>query len=118
MKVQVTSTDVGSLQERLLMTRRIPPVQRVVFTDGVTRTPAFMRDPRRACAPDKGIDPDIFFEPGSTEQACYICRRCPFINQCLSYAITHHEEHGVWGGKSRKSRTRARTQREKRCDTT
>lgn len=87
--------------------RRVAVGSRSFPFDGVTRTPAFMRDPRRACAPENGIDPDLFFDNGKAEQACYICGRCPFRNQCLSYAVQHHEEWGVWGGKSRKARTHA-----------
>ena len=29
-----------------------------------------------------------------------ICRRCPVSAECLEYALTVGESHGIWGGKN------------------
>lgn len=47
-------------------------------------------------------DPEVFF-PHSTEerrleQARNYCRRCPIVRDCLAWALTNAEEHGVWAG--------------------
>jgi WhiB family redox-sensing transcriptional regulator len=39
-----------------------------------------------------------------------VCFLCPVQMECLDYALTHHEEFGVWGGST--SRDRARYWRE------
>lgn len=50
-----------------------------------------------ACA--ETANPDAFFsyEDWETEQAREICRRCPVIRDCLTWALTH-KEHGIWAG--------------------
>ncbi|MEU5403624.1 WhiB family transcriptional regulator [Streptomyces sp. NPDC005963] len=75
-----------------------------------------------ACADE---DPDLFFPIGNngpallqTEEAKAVCRdRCPVMDTCLTWALEHGQEHGVWGGlgederralKRRTSRNRAR----------
>jgi hypothetical protein len=60
-------------------------------------------------------DPALFF-PGKgekSERAIAICDACDWEKPCLAYALTHHE-HGVWGGMSEDTRTRA----QKRLDIT
>lgn len=37
------------------------------------------------------------------------CARCPFLRQCLAYALTH-AEHGIWAGTSEDDRHRLRKQ--------
>ena len=70
-------------------------------------------------------DPDLFFPIGTTgpalvqtEQAKTVCRRCPVVTECLTWALESGQDAGVWGGmsederralKRRNSRTRART---------
>jgi hypothetical protein len=51
-------------------------------------------------------DPELFFpeKGGSALPAKAICRRCPVTEQCLDYALTHRERHGVWGGMSERER--------------
>lgn len=34
----------------------------------------------------------------TTEKARRICSRCPVAVECLSYALTHDEQTGIWGG--------------------
>ena len=49
-----------------------------------------------------GADPEIFYveKGGSSAEAKVICKECPVEEECLEYAIEHHEHHGVWGGRS------------------
>jgi WhiB family redox-sensing transcriptional regulator len=63
----------------------------------------------------EGADPDLFFpEQGGvdvTDDARQMCARCPVRGACLEFAITTHQDHGVWGGKSARERARIRRQR-------
>ena len=45
-------------------------------------------------------DPDVFFPEagGSTGEAVQVCRRCPVQPDCLTWALRHNEDYGVWGG--------------------
>jgi WhiB family redox-sensing transcriptional regulator len=77
---------------------------------------------RSACREE---DPELFFPVGNTgpallqiEEAKAVCRRCPVMEQCLTWALATSEDHGVWGGmsederramKRRAARRRART---------
>lgn len=76
--------------------------------------PAFFLDPRRHC---KG---SLLMWPEDTKGvavAIAICqppgkKPCPFVEECLQYALEHHEEHGVWGGRSMRARGRIRSRPE------
>jgi len=54
------------------------------------------------------VDPELFFpERGElTKAAVRVCWSCEVRKECLNYAITHGERHGIWGGLSEKRRTR------------
>ncbi len=50
-------------------------------------------------------DPDLFFPLGTTgpaltqaEEAKYVCRRCPVMQQCQEWALDNRVEEGIWGG--------------------
>jgi WhiB family redox-sensing transcriptional regulator len=45
-------------------------------------------------------DPDLFFpRPGAdTRYARALCRECAVRQQCLDYALTTGQRHGIWGG--------------------
>ncbi|MEY9961326.1 WhiB family transcriptional regulator [Streptacidiphilus sp. MAP5-52] len=65
-----------------------------------------------ACASE---DPELFFPVGEAgpallqaEEAKAVCRRCPVMNLCLTWALETHQEHGVWGGTSEADRRSAR----------
>ncbi len=69
---------------------------------------------RAAC---REVDPEIFFKPrGSAadtpeaQEAKRICRGCPVIRECGTYALRHGVEFGVWGGLTERER-RALTKR-------
>ena len=40
-----------------------------------------------------------------------ICGSCPMRKLCLSYALSYHETHGIWGGYSERQRNVMRKQR-------
>ena len=51
------------------------------------------------------IDTDLFFSVGISQaaqrqaaEAKSICGTCPVIQDCLAFAISTHQEYGVWGG--------------------
>lgn len=47
--------------------------------------------------------------PLQIKQAAEICETCPVFAQCLTYALEHKEQYGVWAGTS--GRVRMRMQR-------
>jgi|SRR5215813_10829152 len=56
-------------------------------------------------------DPDLFFPIAPSgpavrqiAQAKAICARCPVRGECLQFALTTHQVHGVWGGTSEEER--------------
>jgi WhiB family redox-sensing transcriptional regulator len=56
-------------------------------------------------------DPDVFFPIGSTgpaldqiEEAKTFCNPCPVRKACLDWAISTHQDSGVWGGLSEDER--------------
>jgi len=58
-------------------------------------------------------DPDLFFPIAPSgpalqqiAQAKAICARCPVRCECLRFALTTHQIHGVWGGTSEEDRQR------------
>lgn len=61
-------------------------------------------------------DPDLFFDEtgnnsGRREVAVSICReRCPHLDRCLAYAVTHQVT-GVWGGTTDEERRAIRKER-------
>jgi hypothetical protein len=58
------------------------------------------------------VDLDLMFpEPGGlageqVHHAKQMCAGCPVREQCLGYALAHHERFGVWGGLSVRERDR------------
>lgn len=74
---------------------------------------------RAACA---GSDTDFWY-PTLTDTATNggpnalvaaaraICHRCPVRTDCLEYALTRNETHGIWGGKTPKERRAERNRR-------
>lgn len=43
-----------------------------------------------------------------------ICAECPVQQECLEYALTHHEIFGVWGGRTERERRKLLKERERR----
>lgn len=59
----------------------------------------------------RDVDPELFFPIGTTgpaavqvEQAKVVCRRCPVVSDCLSWAIETGQDSGVWGATSEDER--------------
>ena len=60
-------------------------------------------------------DPELFFPiaegpaaAGQTSTALRVCAGCLVRQQCLDFAMTSGEAHGIWGGTTAEERTRAR----------
>ena len=56
-------------------------------------------------------DPELFFPIGTTgpaavqvERAKVVCRRCPVVSDCLTWAMDSGQDSGVWGGTSEDER--------------
>lgn len=80
----------------------------------ISRTyPTFYKNGTPNCA---SVDPDMFFpEKGSGQgkefkQLRDVCRRCDLVNECLEWALEHHE-FGIWGGTSERERRVIRRKR-------
>jgi WhiB family redox-sensing transcriptional regulator len=61
----------------------------------------------------KEEDPELFFPIGNTgpallqiDEAKAVCRRCPVVERCASWALEMGEAYGVWGGMSEADRRR------------
>jgi WhiB family transcriptional regulator, redox-sensing transcriptional regulator len=74
----------------------------------------------RAKAACVGQDTELFFASGNTgaaaeqiEQAKAICACCEVRIACLEWALTTHQDAGVWGGLSEDERRTLRRNRER-----
>jgi WhiB family transcriptional regulator, redox-sensing transcriptional regulator len=77
----------------------------------VTGSPANWRS-AGACL---SADPDLFFPISSTgpaerqiARAKMICSGCRVRRECLDFALSHDQVHGIWGGTTREDRQRER----------
>lgn len=71
--------------------------------------PAMSWAEQAACA---GLHPDLF-HPTRGEQASpakAICAECPVQGDCLTWALTTRQAHGIWGGLSERERRRLQVQ--------
>ena len=52
------------------------------------------------------VDPAVMFPaPGeSARPGLDLCSKCPVIAECLEFALTSGERHGIWGGKTERER--------------
>ena len=73
-------------------------------------------------------DPELFFPPdefntlenfhnsnsgmaiAKNREAVKICNSCPYIKECLSYALDRPDVYGIWGGTSHEQRKRMRSE--------
>jgi WhiB family redox-sensing transcriptional regulator len=65
-----------------------------------------------------GEDPELFFPIGTSgpalrqaEEAKNICRQCPVVAQCLTWALETGVDHGVWGAQTEDERRALRRRR-------
>lgn len=73
--------------------------------------PDWYDNPERACADPGDVQ---FFAPDiedhqqkrkfDTAPAKRLCRSCPFIQECLSWALVTNQQYGVWGGMDERQR--------------
>ena len=65
---------------------------------------------RRGHCRSSDYDPDLWFDEDRVSVAVTVCKSgavglpCPIIEQCLQYALSTHQESGVWGGLSEDQR--------------
>jgi len=74
---------------------------------------AIRNDDWRAQGACVSADPELFFPIASSglamvqlRRAKVICGRCPVRRQCLEFALSMPDVHGVWGGTSDRERGR------------
>ncbi len=67
-----------------------------------------------------GLPTNMFYpeEPGGTAQAKAVCRTCPVIADCLTWALDTGDVHGVLGGTSPTMRLHAKWARNRRRNQT
>lgn len=55
----------------------------------------------------------IFFSERHNDKitAKRICKKCPVKDECLEFALSHNETHGIWGGKLPGERRKIVTER-------
>lgn len=72
---------------------------------GLTPTADPRGHPDALCAQVGG---ELFFpeKGGSSKDAIQICDECDVSDACLSWALSHDERYGIWGGTSERERRR------------
>lgn len=74
-------------------------------------------DDWRELAACREVDPEVFYTDAAGEAenrrkiilAKAICRTCPVAVQCLDYAKSTRQRHGVWGGRNMDGRAQQAT---------
>lgn len=77
-----------------------PTAEEILTADDEWQRPEWMEHGECLKLPGGSEERARLFYPSDragAEVAKAICRRCPVIDPCLSYAIKHHER-GIWGG--------------------
>jgi WhiB family redox-sensing transcriptional regulator len=61
----------------------------------------------------RDAEPELFFPISANsassplvKRAKLICASCPVRSKCLSYALDHRQEQGIWGGLTEEERRR------------
>jgi len=85
----------------------LPQAERAMSADLAPFPPI---DGSQACL---DAESELFFpaseQPEFAAPAIALCRRCPFLHECLAYALTHDVQ-GIWGGTTTPQRDRIRTE--------
>lgn len=65
----------------------------------------------------QGHDPELWFphESETGQPAKQICGTCPVREQCLTWAIDHKQDYGIWGGLNHNQRKRLAKERAHLC---
>jgi WhiB family redox-sensing transcriptional regulator len=60
----------------------------------------------------RGLDPNVFHPERGAETTSpkSVCVECSVKTECLSFALTNYEKHGIWGGLSERERRAIRGQ--------
>lgn len=66
--------------------------------------------------PPKWWFPDDSRTPMNAMKAKEVCAGCPVREECLQFAITTHQEYGIWGGMERRERKSQRKYRVIYCN--
>jgi WhiB family redox-sensing transcriptional regulator len=101
----------------------------VGFLEGITYLNGDFPDFKEFGAPPcSETDPELFFPPDEfntlgllhtnnsgmsiikNREAIKICNSCPYIEDCLSYALARPEISGIWGGTSQEQRKKMRSE--------
>jgi WhiB family transcriptional regulator, redox-sensing transcriptional regulator len=84
-----------------------------------TKSPSLEWRGQASC---RSTDPDLFFPVGTTGPAVSqiaaakaVCMTCPSKAPCLEYALTTHQDSGVWGATSEEERRIIRRQRRRQA---
>lgn len=73
----------------------------------------------------RGKDLVLFFGPDGEQRAerevrerkaKSVCMRCPVRGDCLGYAVSQNEQHGLWGGLNEDQRAAERQRRMRRAN--
>jgi hypothetical protein len=69
--------------------------------------PPFIHQPGLPCK-DPANDPDLWHSTGNDHiaQAQTLCRRCPRLDDCATWAVATRQRHGVWGAITARERER------------
>lgn len=65
-------------------------------------------EPWRHRARCRGVGSEVFFDHARITEAETVCASCPVRDECAQYAEANAITCGVWGGRSREARARAR----------
>lgn len=70
--------------------------------------PIVVDDEWMAAAACREVAPEVMFpvDGAGVEAAKRICAECVVQEECLEYALTTRQDHGVWGGTSERQRRR------------
>jgi WhiB family redox-sensing transcriptional regulator len=84
---------------------------RQLFTEGYWQLLRVIQAAGRVpCADQPGIFypedfPDPIVRKQATRTAKALCRECPVMSECLTFALESNERFGVWGGLSASERS-------------
>jgi WhiB family redox-sensing transcriptional regulator len=60
------------------------------------------------------VDPELFFPPSGNSaagrRAKQVCAACQVQQRCKQWALDRPEEHGIWGGTTKRERRQLRKQ--------
>lgn len=101
----------GSYKEDTLVTFRRPPGRAPRPTpNSLSEYVAYFTETWRKLALCIDQPAGLFFPESSQPnlEGKRICQMCPVRLECLEYAVTNHEEFGIWGGTVGKERGKIR----------